>query len=231
MDDEPQTVDERPRNVFVASLNPWRVDDEATRTYVDGDGTRLDPLTPSSSDDLFADADAPVPVAEESDVEIGNIVETTKQGAEFVGLELPSDERDDYVAMNWREAPDQDWGKETNLAPLENYEMLDFQQIKSIASDEFLGNTLMNDGRPTYEPNELLGRRQFENSSADTDQSSQETPAKVALNPEDSTERPAMTPVERIQPGVAFIPSGYRRGGVVQASGSGSMGRVSTIAR
>ncbi len=240
MDDEPQADDGRPRGVSVARLNPWRVKDATTRSYVNGDGTRLDPQTPDSSDDLFAAGDAPFSSAEESRAEMGNVGETTKQGADFAGLELPADERDDYFALNWKENdPNKDWGKQTNLAPFRNYKTLDFQPINSIANDGFLGYTLMNGGKPTYEPSKVLDQRQFDNAaeasqSNQTSQASQESLTslpKVALNTVDSTERPAMTPAERIQPGVVFIPSGYRRGGVAQASGSGAMGRVSTIVR
>ena len=250
MDDETQAADVRLRGVSVARLNPWRANDETTRTYVNGDGTRLDPQTPDSGDELFAAADAPVPTGEDPRAELGNVGETTKQGAEFAGLELPSDERDEYLAMNWKEDdPNKEWGKQTNLAPFRNYKRLDFQPISSVASDGFLGYTLVNEGKPTYVPSKILAQQQF-GFTAETRQSDQNNQTiqtgrtdstnktdvlsetdlpKIAINPVDSVERPTMTPVERIQPGVVFIPSGYRRGGVALASGNGAMGRVSTI--
>ena len=224
MDGESRVVDARDSGVSLAFLNPWRVVDESTRTYVDGDGARLDPQAPTASDLLFDDDDALL-AAEEPPVEIGNEGETTAQGAEFDDLELPSDILADDEPMDWGGIASLSWKRETDLSYFNNYRRLEFQPIESIAGDEFLGKTLVVDGKPTYKPSEILGERQYDNAA----EAAESNPPKVALNSEDSIERPAMKPVEKIQPGVAFIKSGYRRGGASLSSGTGTMGRVSTI--
>ena len=101
---------------------------------------------------------------------------------------------------------------------------MEFLPIDAV-DDGFLGKTLAIDGKPTYVPNVSLDQRQFDNTAETVETKSPE----MALKSDESKEPSGMKPVEEIQPGVVFIPSGYRRAGNVQTSESGSMGRVSPI--
>ncbi len=206
-----------------ASLNPWRVVDDPTQTYVAGDGARFDPLAPVLDDAALVDAYCED--AAQDDGAVVNEGETTKPGADFVDLELPAEARDVPDVMDWGRNVELSWFQQTDLSRPKNYQGLDFNFTPTIPG-EFASKTLTVDGKPTYAPDATLSQNIIANAAAEATQTQ---PAKVALNPEDEPRRPEMTPAEKIQPGVALIPSGYRRSGNFQASGDGSMGRVSSI--
>lgn len=218
--DGDRTLDAPASPSAFAYLNPWRVDDDSTQTYVSGDGARFDPLAPDSDVALLADDPAA-----QSEIAFGNEGETTKPGADFADLEIPDGVRDDAIAMDWGRNVEQSWYQQTDLSRPRNYNGLDFEFTPTVPG-EFASKTLKIDGKPTYTPDATLSQNIVDNAAAEATQTQ---PAKVALNPEDEPRRPEMTPAERIQPGVALIPSGYRRSGNFQASGDGSMGRASSI--
>ena len=222
--DGSQTVAEAPRPNLFASLNPWRVDDDSTGTYVAGDGTRVDPLAPKSGDELFAVADSVFLRSETTQVVPGNEGETTKPGAEFADFDLLADESDHATDFKWDPPEKSDWDELTDASYAQNDRGLEFLPIDAV-DDGFLGKTLAIDGKPTYVPNVSLDQRQFDNTAETVETKSPE----MALKSDESKEPSGMKPVEEIQPGVVFIPSGYRRAGNIQTSEGGSMGRVSPI--
>ena len=114
--DESKPVAETPRPNLFASLNPWRVDDDSTGTYVAGDGTRVDPLAPKSGDELFAVADSVFLRSETTQVVPGNEGETTRPGAEFADFDLLADESDHATDFKWDPPEKSDWDELTDAS-------------------------------------------------------------------------------------------------------------------
>lgn len=208
---------------FASFLNPWdasALDDGLT--FVNGDGARLDPFAPTSSSTFFADGGAGSAAALGSDE-----VVASNEGAVFADLPLPSDDSElAENGMNWGGSTSLSWKRETDLSYFQNFKELDFQDVGSV-SDEFGGKTLVLDGKPTYVPDPYVTLRNFANTAAPTQDARATSENSLSKN---NVRRPSgMRPAEEVEPGVAFIPSGYRRNGVTQVSGAGTLGQISTI--
>ncbi|MGI6402597.1 MAG: hypothetical protein ACOX0A_10950 [Thermoguttaceae bacterium] len=229
---------------FFAAINPWDEGRaETTDTYLTGAGVLYDPEAPKA-EVVFAiaqnDASEGGKSSEDQNAprNLGyfmNAGETTEQGAEFAELALPSEDQSvAESALNWGGTTSALWKQETDLSFFHNLSAPEFQEIASFAGG-LPGKTLVVDGKPTYQPDPYFTEIDVANAA----KASREVVMKVARS--DDSERkkeespqsrrvsePEMRPAEDLQPGVAFIPTGYRRLGQARTHGTGTIGQVST---